>query len=156
MPARSLCGSSCTPPTPTYACSGPSSLAEPSFTARIGSAAAHTYLTTPLLPLALYPPPARRVLAEYRARFHHAAGPYALYGYEAMSAVLLAIHRAGRHGNDRQTVINKFFGIRNRDSVLGRYSVLPNGETTFTRYAVDRVHGGRLVFYRALQLSPKS
>ncbi len=135
---------------------GPSSLAEPSFAAQIGSAAAHTYLTSPLLALSLYPSPARGVLAEYRRRFHHTAGPYALYGYEAMSAVLLAIHRAGRHGNDRETVIHKFFGIKDRASVLGRYSVLPNGDTTFSRYAVDRVHGGRLVFYRALQLSPES
>jgi branched-chain amino acid transport system substrate-binding protein len=126
---------------------GPSNLAEPSFAAQIGSAAAHTYLTTP---------PAQRVLAEYRQRFHRAAGPYALYGYEAMSAVLLAIHRAGRHGNDRDTVIHKFFGIHDRDSVLGRYSVLPSGDTTFSRYAVDRVHGGRLVFYRAFALLPES
>ncbi len=135
---------------------GPSSLAAPSFAAQIGSAAAHTYLTTPLLALSLYPPPAQRVLAEYRRRFHRTAGPYALYGYEAMSAVLLAIHRAGRHGNDRDTVIHKFFGIHDRDSVLGRYSVLPSGDTTFSRYGVDRVHGGRLVFYRAFALPPES
>ena len=56
-----------------------------------------------------------------------------------MSAVLLAIHRAGRHGNDRETVIHEFFGINDRDSVLGRYSVLPDGDTTFSSYAVDRV-----------------
>ncbi len=133
---------------------GPSSLAEPAFAARIGAAAAHTYLTTPLLALSLYPPPAQRVLAEYARRFHHAPGPYALYGYETMSAVLLAIHRAGRHGNDRQTVIHKFFAIKHRDSVLGRYSMLPDGDTTLSRYAVDRVRSGRLVFYRALDLPP--
>ncbi len=66
---------------------------------------------------------------------HRTPGPYALYGYEAMSAVLLAIHRAGRHGNDRETVIHKFFAIHDRDSVLGRYSMLPDGDTTFSRYA---------------------
>jgi branched-chain amino acid transport system substrate-binding protein len=135
---------------------GPSSLAEPSFAAQIGPAAAHTYLTTPLLPLALYPPPAQRVLGEYHRRFHRFAGPYALYGYEAMSAVLLAIHRAGRHGDDRETVIHKFFAIRHRESVLGRYSVLPDGDTTLSRYAVDRVHSGRLVFYGAFSLPPES
>ena len=155
-PARSRCGSSCTPPTPTCACSGRAASPNPRSPRRSASAAAHTYLTTPLLPLSLYPPPAQRVLAEYRRRFHHAAGPYALYGYEAMSAVLLAIHRAGRHGNDREAVIHKFFTIHDRDSVLGRYSVLPSGDTTFSRYAVDRVRGGRLVFYRAFQLSPES
>ncbi len=133
---------------------GPSGLAEPSFAAQIGSAAALTYLSTPLLPLSLYLPPAQRVLAEYRRRFHRTPGPYALYGYEAMSAVLLAIHRAGRHGDDRETVIHKFFAIRDRDSVLGRYSVLPDGDTTLSRYAVDRVRHGRLVFYRAVELSP--
>jgi branched-chain amino acid transport system substrate-binding protein len=133
---------------------GPSGLAEPSFAAAIGSAAALTYLTTPLLPLSLYPAAAQPVLAEYRRRFHEAPGPYALYGYEAMSAVLLAIHRAGRHGDDRQAVIHQFFAIRDRDSVLGRYSILPNGDTTLSRYAVDRVRGGRLVFYRAFELPP--
>jgi branched-chain amino acid transport system substrate-binding protein len=133
---------------------GPSGLAESSFVGQIGSAAALTYLTTPLLPLSLYPPPAYRVLAEYRHYFHQAPGPYSLYGYEAMSAVLLAIRRAGRHGDDRQTVIHKFFAIKNRDSVLGRYSILPNGDTTLSRYAVDRVRGGRLVFYRAFDLPP--
>jgi branched-chain amino acid transport system substrate-binding protein len=133
---------------------GPSALSVPSFAARIGSAAALTYLTTPLLPLSLYPPPAQRVLSEYRARFHRAPGPYALYGYEAMSAVLFAIRRAGRRGDDRESVIHKFFAIRDRDSVLGRYSVLPNGDTTLARYAIDRVHGGRLRFYRAFELAP--
>ncbi len=133
---------------------GSSSLARGSFAGRIGSAAHLTYLTTPLLPLALYPPEAQRVLAEYGRRFHQAAGAYALYGYEAMSAVLLAIHHAGRHGDDRQTVIRKFFAIRDRDSVLGRYSVLPGGDTTLSRYAVARVRGGRLVFYRAFDLPP--
>jgi branched-chain amino acid transport system substrate-binding protein len=134
----------------------PSGLDEPSFLAHLGSAAALTYFTTPLLPLSLYPPAAQRVLAEYRARFHQTPGPYALYGYEAMSAVLLAIRRAGRHGNDRETVIHKFFALKDRDSVLGRYSIQPDGDTTLSRYAVDRVRGGRLVFYRAFDLSPES
>ncbi len=133
---------------------GSSALVEPSFARQIGAAAAHAYLTTPLLPLSLYPPPARRVLSEYRRRFHRTAGPYALYGWEAMSAVLLAIHRAGRHGDNREDVLHEFFAIRHRESVLGRYSVLPDGETTFSRYAVNRVSGGRLVSYRVLHLSP--
>jgi branched-chain amino acid transport system substrate-binding protein len=135
---------------------GPSDLAEPSFAAQIGSAAALTYLSTPLLPLSLYPASAQRVLEEYRRRFRQPPGPYALYGYEAMSVVLLAIHRAGRHGDDRQAVIHQFFAIKNRDSVLGRYSVLATGDTTLSRYAIDRVHRGHLKFYRAFELQPAS
>jgi branched-chain amino acid transport system substrate-binding protein len=133
---------------------GSSSLAQSSFAGQIGAAAHLTYLATPLLPLALYPPEAQRVLAEYSRHFHRPGGPWALYGYEAMNAVLYAIHRAGRHGDDRQTVIHKFFQIKDRDAVLGRYSVLPSGDTTLSNYAIDRVRGGRLVFYRAFALPP--
>jgi branched-chain amino acid transport system substrate-binding protein len=120
-----------------------------SFASQLGAAGGVTYLATPVLPNAFYPPVARAILAQYRARFHEAAGPYALEGYEAMSAVLLAIRRAGSRGNDRQAVIDKFFAIRARESVLGRYSIEASGDSTLTRYGVDRVAGGRLVFYRA-------
>jgi branched-chain amino acid transport system substrate-binding protein len=131
---------------------GTSALAQESFTGRIGAAGASTYLTAPVLPPALYPFPAERVLSEYRHRFGSEARAYALYGYEAMSVVLLAISEARAHGNDRQTVINRFFALRNRPSVIGRYSIEPNGETTLSRYGVDRVAGGRPVFYRSIDV----
>lgn len=38
----------------------------------------------------------------------------------------------------------------NRDSVLGRYSVQPSGETTLSTYGVDRVAAGNPVFWRAI------
>jgi branched-chain amino acid transport system substrate-binding protein len=131
---------------------GSSALAQASFAARIGAAGAATFLTDPVLPTRLYPAAAQAVLGEYRERFGETPGPYALYGYEAMSVVLGAIRRAGRHGNDRQTVIRRFFATRERDSVLGRYSVLPSGDTTLSRYGVDRVVHGRPVFWRALEV----
>ena len=131
---------------------GSSSLASEGFTSQIGGAAASTYLTTPILPAARYPPAAQRVLAAYRRAFRGEAGPYVLYGYEAMSVVLSSIRAAGSRGNDRRAVIARFFAIRDRDSVLGPYSVLPDGETTLTRYAVDHVLGGRPVFYRAFDV----
>ncbi|HEY3759731.1 MAG TPA: branched-chain amino acid ABC transporter substrate-binding protein, partial [Solirubrobacteraceae bacterium] len=150
--SESALPSSETPASETPASEAPVSEApasEASFASQLGAAADVTYLATPVLPSALYPPAAQAVLAQYRARFHEAGGPYALAGYEAMSAVLLAIRRAGAHGNDRQTVIDKFFAIRDRDSVLGRYSIEASGDTTLSRYGIDRVSAdGRLVFYR--------
>jgi branched-chain amino acid transport system substrate-binding protein len=131
---------------------GTSALEEPTFTGAIGAAGSQTYLTTPILPLADYPPPAARVLADYRRRFGGRPGPYALYGYEAMSVVLDAIRRAADRGNDRQTVIDRFFQTKDRHSVLGTYSVLASGETTLSRYGVDRVSDGRAVFYRAFDV----
>jgi branched-chain amino acid transport system substrate-binding protein len=131
---------------------GTNALADESFTSQIGAAAGSTYLTTPALLPALYPFPAERVLSEYRRRFGSEGGASALYGYEAMSVALLAISKAGAHGNDRQTVINRFFATSNRRSVLGRYSIQANGETTLSRYGVDRVARGRPVFSRAIDV----
>ena len=37
--------------------------------------------------------------------------------------------------------------------MLGRYSIEPDGETTLSRYGVDRVVDGRPVFYRAIDVS---
>ncbi len=129
---------------------GGSATLDETFTANLGSAGAATYMTTPLLALGLYPPAAQRVLRLYRRDFGSEANAYALYGYEAMSVVLSAIRRAGSRGNDRAVVLAQLLSTRNRDSVLGRYSIEPDGEPTFSRYGVDRVLGGQPVFYRAI------
>lgn len=131
---------------------GSSPMVSESFAAQVGAAAGSTYLTTPVLAVEDYPPSATRVLSDYRRHFGGDPGPYALYGYEAMSVVLDTIRRAGSHGNDRQTVIDRFFAVKDRDSVLGRYSIDANGETTLSRYGVDRIVGSRLVFYRAIDI----
>ena len=69
-----------------------------------------------------------------------------------MSAVLDAIRRAGPRGNDRRAVIDRFFTAPSRGSVLGRFSIRPDGEADVSRYGVDRVVAGRASFYRALAL----
>lgn len=135
---------------------GSSSLASEAFTSQLGSSAAATYLTSPLLAENLYPPAAQRVLAQYRRTFRGEAGPSVLYGYEAMSGVLEAIHHAGPLGNNRPDVIKAFMTTHDRDSVIGRYSVQPDGETTITTYGVDRVRGGRAVFERAIETGSSS
>jgi branched-chain amino acid transport system substrate-binding protein len=130
---------------------GCSSMANESFTSMIGPAAAEqTYITTPVLDQASYPAAARRVLRGYRSSFGRPGGPWVLYGYEAMSVVLDAIRRAGSHGNNRPDVIKSFMATRGRDSVIGRYSLRPDGETTLAKYAVDRVARGRPVFLRTI------
>jgi branched-chain amino acid transport system substrate-binding protein len=135
---------------------GVSAMATPSFTAAIGSAANRTYLTSPALSLRSYSAPAAQVFAQMWQRDHLAPSPYALYGYAAMELVLDAIRRAGRHGDDRAAVIAAAFAIRREPSVLGRYSVLSDGETTIARYGVDRVSAGMPVFWRELNVSGKT
>jgi branched-chain amino acid transport system substrate-binding protein len=128
---------------------GPNTMLNAAFASQIGSAAASTYITTPILPDSAYPVSAQHVFADYRTRFHETPTAEALYGYEAMSVVLQAIRDAGPKGNDRQQVIDRFLGTRDRDSVLGRYSIQPSGDSTLSNYGVQRIVGGRLVFWRS-------
>jgi branched-chain amino acid transport system substrate-binding protein len=129
---------------------GASGMDTSAFTSQLGSAGSVTYMTTPILPEALYPASGRRVIAEYRRLFGGEAGPFVLYGYEAMSVVLDSIRRAGVRGNNRSAVIASFMATRDRASVLGRYSIEADGETTLSTYGVERVAGGQPVFYRAI------
>ncbi len=129
---------------------GSSALASEAFTLQIGAAGTRTYLTTPTLPSGLYPPSAQRVLRDYRMTFGAEGGAYALYGYEAMTLVLDAVRSSGARVNDRDTVIDRVFATKNRNSVIGSYSVEPDGETTLSQYGVDRVSAGRPVFLRAI------
>jgi branched-chain amino acid transport system substrate-binding protein len=131
---------------------GSSSLAGEAFAAQLGAAGASAYVTTPVLAPSEYPPAAAGVLDGYRRQFGGRPGAYALYGFEAMSVVLDAIRRAGSRGNDRQTVIDRFFATADRDSVLGRYSMKVDGETTLARYGVERISAGRAKFYRAFDV----
>lgn len=126
-----------------------STMLNPVFTAHLGSAEAATFIGSPVLATRLYPASARRVLVEYTRRFASAGEPYALYGYEAMSVVLASIRAAGARGDDREAVIGRFFATHDRNSVLGVYSMQPNGETTLSTYAIDRLINGMPVFWRA-------
>jgi branched-chain amino acid transport system substrate-binding protein len=132
---------------------GSSALVEPAFTQQLDErAAAKTLLTTPVLPVSSYPAPAQRVLAAYRKRFGGTAEAYVLFGFEAMSATLQAIKRAGVRGNNRQAVVDALFAQGPRDSVIGRYAIEPNGETTLASFAVDRVSAGEPVFWKSLSV----
>ena len=68
-----------------------------------------------------------------------------------MKVALLAIQNAGDKGNDRQAVIDAFLNIKDRDSVLGKYSIDENGDTTLSDYGANVVEDGKLVFNKVLK-----
>jgi branched-chain amino acid transport system substrate-binding protein len=126
------------------------------FTSHLGAAEGSVSLGSPVLAARLYPPSAQRVLAQYVRRFEASPEPYVLYGYETMGVVLAAIRGAGEHGDNRQAVIDRLLATHDRDSVLGVYSMQPNGETTLSSYAIDRVVKGAPVFWRRSTSPPES
>ena len=108
-------------------------------------------LTAPFVPRRELPAAGRRFHRRFAARFGTPVDridPYAVYGYAAADAVLDAIDRAAGR---RRATINAFFGIRDRPSVLGRFSIDKHGDTTLRLFGAYRLRGDRLVFDRALR-----
>jgi branched-chain amino acid transport system substrate-binding protein len=75
--------------------------------------------------------------------------PYAIYGYEAMRLALDAIERSGT--GERADIRAALFETKDRESVLGTYSIDENGDTTLTDYGVYTVEDGELVFDRTIE-----
>ena len=124
----------------------PSALATPAFVAALGGGVTHrVYVSVPGEPAAQLPAAAQTFAADFKARFGHAPGGQAIYGYEAMAAVLDAIHLAGRNAGDRAQVVRDFMRIKNRAaSVLGPYSITA-GDSSLTGFAFETAKAGRLV-----------
>lgn len=116
-----------------------------------GSVAHNLRITSPALDREHYPAAGQRFFRSYEKKFGKEPDPYAIYGYEAMKATLTAIESAGDKGNDRGAVIDAFFKIRRRDSVLGRYSIDKNGDTSLEDYGAWRVANGELVFDQVIR-----
>jgi branched-chain amino acid transport system substrate-binding protein len=131
---------------------GPDGVAESAFSGKIGSKAEkQTYITNPTLDPKLYPQAGQDFFKDYKAKYGADPEPYAIYGYEAMSIALQAITNAGDKGNDRQAVIDAFYKIKDRDSVLGKYSIDENGDTTLSDYGGNRIKGGKLTFDKVIK-----
>jgi branched-chain amino acid transport system substrate-binding protein len=134
---------------------GPAGMADSAFTGEIPESAQRmTYVTSPTIDPKLYPASGQAFFKAYEKRFGQQPESYAIYGYEAMELALTAIEQAGDKGNERQAVIDAFFEIENRDSVFGRYSIDPNGDTTLSTYGGNIVQDGELVFDKAIETAP--
>jgi branched-chain amino acid transport system substrate-binding protein len=104
-------------------------------------------LTVATLDPSEYPPDGQKFFRDYEAEYGEAnPNPYAVYGYEAMDLILDTCDRLGPDCGDRQMVIDALYDTKGRESVLGRYDIDENGDTTLTDYGVYRVEDGELVF----------
>jgi branched-chain amino acid transport system substrate-binding protein len=137
---------------PTAKLFGPDGVAETAFFSKLGSGLEKVvYITNPTLDPKLYPASGQAFFKEYKAKYGADPEAYAIYGYESMGVMLEAIKNAGAQGNVRQAVIDAFFKIKDRESVLGTYSIDENGDTTLTDYGGDRVVDGKLVFDKVIK-----
>jgi branched-chain amino acid transport system substrate-binding protein len=78
--------------------------------------------------------------------------PYAIYGYETMKLALDSLKAVGDKANDREAVRKQLLeNTKGRDSVLGKYDIDQNGDTTLTDYGLYVIKDGQPVFDRVIK-----
>jgi branched-chain amino acid transport system substrate-binding protein len=99
-------------------------------------------------------PEGKKFFADYQKQYKTKGNPdpYAIYGFEAMNLILDSIQRASTKGDlTRQSVVDALFQTKNRQSVLGTYSIDQNGDTSLTDYGLYKIVAGKLVFDTVLK-----
>jgi branched-chain amino acid transport system substrate-binding protein len=98
-------------------------------------------------------PEGKKFFADFKAKFNQPhPDPYAIYGYESMNLLLDSIKKAESGGSvTRQKVVDAMLATKNRNSVLGTYSINANGDTTLTDYGLYKVVGSTLTFDRVIK-----
>jgi branched-chain amino acid transport system substrate-binding protein len=97
-----------------------------------------------------YPPEGQEFFTQFEQEYgEDNPDPYAIYGYEAMRLVLDAIERSG--STNKEDVLKALFDTKDRQSVLGTYSIDENGDTTLTDYGVYTIEDGELTFDKTVK-----
>ncbi|HEV7177811.1 MAG TPA: hypothetical protein VGN29_20120 [Solirubrobacteraceae bacterium] len=132
---------------------GPSALDSPTFAAGLSPSAGRVYISSPgFMTKDLSTTAKSEFLKPFEDAYHRVPSPQAIFGYEAMSAVLSVLKKAGDSATDRAIVVSDFFAIRNRDSVLGTYSINAQGDTNLAPFVFSRAVNGKLVPFQSVQV----
>ena len=132
----------------------PSALDTSAFASSLGAAKLNLYVSAPgFLPRELTPA-GRQFTTAFNAAYGHAPALGAIFGYEAMDAVLAVLREAGSSANNRSTVVNDFFKIKDRQSVLGTYSIDSAGDISLAPFVFSRPRNGTLVPFASAPADP--
>ncbi|MFZ0377686.1 MAG: hypothetical protein WAL38_07655 [Solirubrobacteraceae bacterium] len=130
---------------------GPSALADPSFPTELSSAVRNLYISAPGFLKRDLTPAGTSFVANFTSTYGHAPVAQAIFGYEAMSAVLAVLKEAGSSANSRSTVVKDFQNLKRTQSVLGPYSMNGNGDTNIAPFVFSRLAHGSLVPFAEVQ-----
>ncbi len=123
----------------------PSALYDETFVAGLGTAAQRSlYISSPGFATRDLSAAARQFVSQFTTAYGHAPAPQAMFGYEAMSAVIAVLEQAGPNADNRADVVSDFRALKDRQSVLGTYSIV-GGDTNIAPFIFARPVGGRLV-----------
>ena len=128
-----------------------SALYDDTFVAGLSSAAraALTVSAPGFLPSGL-DPAGRSFASSFRSTYGHAPAPQAVFGFEAMAAVIASLREAGAHAATRQTVVHDFRDLTRsaNDSALGAYAI-NGGDTNLDRFVFAGVGSSGTLVPRA-------
>jgi branched-chain amino acid transport system substrate-binding protein len=131
---------------------GPSALYADAFIASLPvGVQRNVYVSSPGFLPADLTPAGRRFVADFRVAYGHDPAPTAIFGYEAMSAILNEIRIAGPNANQRSRIVQGFRGIKDRPSALGTYSI-SGGDTNLAPFVLARIQSGALVPFKFIQI----
>ena len=132
----------------------PSALAQESFVTALSSTAQReAYFSSPGFTASDLPSLGSQFEAAFKAAYGHVPATQAVFGYEAVEALLSVLHTAGSSAGNRGTVIRDFFAIHNRSSAIGTYSMTKDGDISFSGgapFVISRAVAGRLAPLRTV------
>jgi branched-chain amino acid transport system substrate-binding protein len=123
----------------------PSALDTSGFASSFGSANVNLYVSSPGFLTKDLTPEGQQFKSAFTSAYGHAPALEAIFGYEAMNAVLAVLREAGVNADDRTTVVDDFFKIKDRQSPLGTYSISSSGDISIAPFVFSRLRNGALV-----------
>ncbi len=131
----------------------PSGLYDAAFVAGLSPAAQQRlYVSTPgFLPRDLQAG-GQTFVSDFERGFGHAPAPQAIFGYEAMSALLTVLQHAGTGAGNRALVVADFRELRRSSSAIGSYSI-SGGDPSLAPFVISRVQAGKLVPFKFIPIS---
>lgn len=125
----------------------PSALYDDTFVHDLSTAAQQALtVSAPGIPSGSLDPLGRGFVSDFAHRYGHRPAPQAIFGYEAMRALIATLKQAGAHANARTTVVKDFRGLSRTaaESALGAYR-LHDGDTSLRSFVFAHVASGALV-----------
>jgi branched-chain amino acid transport system substrate-binding protein len=125
----------------------PSALYDDTFVSDLSTGAQQALtVSAPGIPSGSLDAVGRSFVSAFAQRYGHQPAPQAIFGYEAMRAVIAALQKAGAQANARTAVVTEFRSLTRSagQSALGAYTVR-GGDTSISPFVFARVSNGTLV-----------
>jgi len=132
---------------------GSDGIFEEAFLEAAGDAADGVYVTFGGIPPSELQGKAADWREAYKAKFGSNPEVYTVYGYVAAAVLVDAFERVcagGGSPTDRKAVRDAVFATKDFDSILGKFSIDANGDTTITAMSGAQVRSGKFKFVTLL------